>query len=105
MKIKTYLLMAGGLCLVAPSGAVEAAPKPPKACDIKKARPANRFGSYLVQKPEVQLQPVESQESYLLLEPDDSISAPTRGQKPRKRKQSSIQSNNESCCTSWPVEF
>lgn len=97
MKIKTYLLMAGGLCLVAPSGAVEAAPKPPKACDIKKARPANRFGSYLVPKPEAQVQPVDSQGPDLLLAPDDAISPPTRDKKPRNRKQSSIQPHYESC--------
>lgn len=97
MNVKTYLLMAGGLCLVAPSGVAEAAPKPPKACDIKKARPANRFGSYLVPKPEVHVQPVGIQGPDLLLAPDDAISPPARNKKPRKRKQSSIQPQYESC--------
>lgn len=97
MKIKNYLLMAGGLCLVAPNGGAEAAPKPPKACDIKKARPANRFGSYLVPKPEVQIQPEGNQGPALLLAPDDAISSPARNKKPRKRKQSSIQPQYESC--------
>ena len=97
MKAITFIILTGGLCLFAPLGEAEAASKPPKACDIKKARPANRYGSYLVQKPEVQLLPVQNQEPNLLLAPDDSISAPARGEKPHKRKQSSIQPDSESC--------
>lgn len=97
MKLKTYLLMTGGLCLAAINGAAEAAPKPPKACDIKKARPANRFGSYLVPRPEVQIQPESAQEPFLLMPPDDAISPPSGGKKQRKRKQSSILNLYESC--------
>ena len=97
MKIKTYLLVTGGLCLAAINGAAEAAPKPPKACDINKARPANRFGSYLVPKPEVEAQPQSSEDPALLLVPDDAISPPAVGKKSRKRKHSSIQPQYESC--------
>ena len=97
MKLKNYLLMAGGLCLAAINGAAEAAPKPPKACDIKKARLANRFGSFLVPKPEAEAQPQSSDNPALLLVPDDAISPPTSSKKTRKRKHSSIQPQYESC--------
>ena len=97
MKRTTILFITGGICLLSATASLEAAPKPPKACDIKKARPANRFGSYLVPKPEAQVQPVDSQGPDLLLAPDDAISPPTRDKKPRNRKQSSIQPQYESC--------
>jgi hypothetical protein len=97
VKLKNYFLTVGGLCLAAINGAAEAAPKPPKACDIKKARPANRFGSYLVPKPDVEAQPQSSEDPALLLVPDDAISPPSGGKKQRKRKQSSILNLYESC--------
>ena len=91
------VLMAGGLCLLLPVSMADAAPKPPKACDIKKARPANRFGSVLVPKPLVHNHPAEAENSDLLMVPDDAISTPERGKKKRKRKQTSINLDNESC--------
>jgi hypothetical protein len=97
MKRKTILLITGGICLLSATASLQAAPKPAKSCDINKARPANRFGSYLLPKPEVEAQPQSSEGQELLLVPDDAISAPERTKKPRKRKQSSIQPQYESC--------
>lgn len=91
------VLMAGGLCLLLPASIAEAAPKPPKACDIKKARPANRFGSVLVPKPIVLETPADAENRDLLMVPDDAISTPESGKNKRKRKQSSINLNYESC--------
>ena len=89
--------MAVGLCLLLPVSIAEAAPQPPKACDIRKARPANRFGSVLVPKPIVRDHPADAENSDLLMVPDDAISTPESGKKKRKRKQSSINFNYESC--------